>query len=87
MLQQLRNRIERGLAFLHTTAHQPATLKVNAFVKFDECLIDMTRWIVREMISEVLLILELVVTIVPVTFEHFKEVGGRSVQKGTMLNE
>lgn len=42
VFKQLRNRVERGLAFLHTTAHQPTTLEVDTFIEFNECLIDMT---------------------------------------------
>lgn len=78
VLEQLRNRVERGLAFLHTTAHQPTALEVDAFVELDERLVDVTRRIVGQMMGEVVLILELVVAIVPVALEHFEKVSGSS---------
>lgn len=81
MLDQLRNRVERRLAFLHTTAHHPSALEVDAFVELDESLMNMPRRIVGKMMREVFNFLELVVTVVPMAFIDLQQIVSTSGTK------
>ena len=74
VLEQLRNRVERRLAFLHTTAHHPPTLEICALVEFDECLMNMTRRIVGQMMCQIVEFFKLVVAVIPMAFVNFEQI-------------